>query len=256
MNRFWSGVIVALLMICGAHRAAAETAASDIEQELLGRALVEAFEGTCNALIQSGSEGEIRPENPDPIPEITETDKKVIIRIPLPIGGHIITVTISINKRTGRTTITVCGIVLHNVELPCLTYHIRPGSKDIVDDLPWPVETRFCTWERQEDGSVIYDCDFDYWGIKYKGRIKIWVNERGELCRQIDEQAPLCEPLTRVPPEILEIWRRINIPYLPPAPPPPPPCHPHREYLCPGDPDGPYYVGEAPVGDDSGGNNF
>ena len=100
-----------------------------------------------------------------------------------------------------------------------LTFHVKcngSGVCRVVDDLPI-FETQFCTVRKGTDGVVTFDCDFTYLTFKFKGKIRVYI-EDGKLCVQKDNDTPKCVPLSEVPADLKEIWRDLNPPYLPTLP--------------------------------------
>ncbi len=160
-----------------------------------------------------------------------ETEDYIYIKSPHSDG---MTIKLRIRKRDGKVMVTICGLKIRDITLPCLTYWIRPGSNDIVDDLPWPFETTFCTFERRPDGTVVYSCNFDYFGIHWEGEWRIFIRD-GQLCFQKQQTEPNCIPLEVFPPGIRRMWENADPHYLPPAPPREIPAQCPRE-LAPFDP--------------------
>lgn len=156
---------------------------------------------------------------------ITETETEVIIKFctanPESPEREICT-TITINKLTGKSTIVITGYIF----LP-LTFEIvcQPNGVCIFKDMLF---TKFCKIKKDPDGKVVYDCDFNYLNVSFKGKIFIYV-EDGKICVQNQKpdgalSAPECAPIDSIPSDLQELIRRLNLPYLPALPPPTPPC--------------------------------
>lgn len=157
-------------------------------------------------------------EREDPPYTIDETDDDYIITLCTPNPENqekeICTVFV-IDKKTGEIRIIVKGYTVLD-----LTFHVKCNSNGIcriVDDLPGFLRTRFCTMTQNDEGKIIYDCDFKYLGFKLDTIIELYI-ENGSLCYKVGVKTPECVPLEVLPADLKNIWRLIKPPYLPELP--------------------------------------
>ena len=170
-------------------------------------------------------------ETSEPSYTITEDDKEVKIKMcttnPEEPSKQIC-VTIIIDKATSLTRVIIDGYTILPITL---LIKCDASGKCVFKDALW---TKFCTIEEQPDGKVVWNCAIDYFGVKFKGKIFLYVKD-GQICFQSQKPdgqllEPQCSPLENIPSDLKDLWKRLKLPYLPDYQEPPippvvlPPC--------------------------------